>query len=120
MTTQTKGEPTGAERRREPRILAQAPLEVSALVPSAEPRRTVWGRLLDASRGGLAFATEDEVEPGELLEISVARLDGEACLSKVEVQVVASHLWEGDVVAHCQFVSGPQAEAWLETLAPRS
>jgi ribosomal protein S12 len=113
------GMSTVSERRREPRVLAQNPLEVSARVPSNAIRRVLFGRLVNASRGGIAFISEDDVEIGELFEVAISGLDGRTCLQSVHVQVVAKHAEEGDHVAHCAFVSPVGSDDWLAALQRR-
>ena len=109
-------ESNGDERRREHRVVATAPLEVSARGPSVEVRRVLFGRLVNASRGGIAFITEDDVEQGELFEVAINSLDGEPCLANVHVQVVGTHDEEGDHVAHCAFVAPRHSDEWLLAL----
>src|SRR5262249_4965042 len=102
------------ERRTAPRVIASRPTEVAAR--DAQPR-TVWGRLIDASAGGIAFISEDPVQPGELLELSVTALDGSRHLEGVVAQVVGTRVQYGDHVAHCAFVGQGPPESWPGSLA---
>jgi hypothetical protein len=105
------------ERRTAPRVIATTPTEVAAR--DAQAPRTVWGRLIDASSGGIAFISEDAVEDGELLELSVTALDGRSHLQGVVAKVVGTRIQYGDHVAHCAFVSnnGPLPDTWPGSLA---
>jgi hypothetical protein len=103
------------ERRTAPRVTATTPTEVAA--HDARAPRTVWGRLMDASSGGIAFISEDPVEDGELLEVSVTALDGRAHLENFVAKVVGTRIQYGDHVAHCAFVSDGVPETWPGSLS---
>jgi hypothetical protein len=103
------------ERRIAPRVVATTPTEVAAR--DARAPRTVWGRLMDASSGGIAFISEDPVEHGELLELSVTALDGRAYLEGVVAQVVATRIQYGDHVAHCAFLGDGVPTTWPDSLS---
>ncbi len=96
--------------------MATTPTEVAAR--AAQAPRTVWGRLMDASSGGIAFISEDAVEDGELFEVSVTALDGRTHLQGVVAKVVGTRVQYGDHVAHCAFVSdGSLPETWPGSLS---
>ena len=104
------------ERRTAPRVIASTPTEVAA--HDADAPRTVWGRLMDASSGGIAFISEDAVEDGELLELSVTALDGRTHLEGVVAKVVGTRIQYGDHVAHCAFVTDDVLpESWPGSLS---
>jgi hypothetical protein len=105
------------ERRTAPRVVASRPTEVAAR--DSQPRM-VWGRLIDASSGGIAFISEDPVHDGELLELSVTALDGRRHLESVVAQVVGTRVQFGDHVAHCAFVGQGVPESWPDSLAGSS
>jgi hypothetical protein len=95
--------------------VATTPTEVAA--HDAQLPRTVWGRLMDASSGGIAFISEDSVEDGELLELSVTTLDGRPHLRGIVAKVVGTRIQYGDHVAHCQFVGDGLPATWPGSLA---
>ena len=101
------------DRRRSPRILPARGCEVD--VRHADDEHDV-GRLIDASTGGLAFATEAAGGPEELLAVDVRRIDGTELLHDAEVRVVGVAGDLGDRIVHCAFVGAPDAR-WLEALA---
>jgi hypothetical protein len=103
------------ERRMAPRVIASTPTEVAAR--DADAPRTVWGRLMDASSGGIAFISEDAVEDGELLELSVTALDGRTHLQGVVAKVVGTRIQYGDHVAHCAFVTDGVPDSWPGSLS---
>jgi hypothetical protein len=104
------------DRRIAPRVTATTPTEVSAR--DSQVHRTVWGRLMDGSSGGIAFISEDPVEDGELFEVSVTALDGRSHLQGVLAQVVGTRIQYGDHVAHCAFVGpGLPPDSWPGSLS---
>jgi PilZ domain len=103
------------DRRAAPRVIATTPTEVAAR--DSQAPRTVWGRLMDASSGGIAFISEDSVADGELLELSVTALDGRPHLEGVVAKVVGTRIQYGDHVAHCAFVTDGLPDSWPGSLS---
>src|SRR3954454_6532789 len=94
------------ERRRFPRVRVRAPLFARVLTHSDALSRggIVDGVLVDASRGGVAFAARDQLAVGEAVEISVERVDRTGVLARVDARVVG--IEEGpadDVIVRCAF-----------------
>jgi hypothetical protein len=112
MTTDAAKEPSGAERRREPRILPGPPAEVEA---QREDGSHVYGRLVDASPHGLAFVCEDRLVPGESLTVTVRRIDDVVCIEDAAARVLAIRGEGLDTLAHCRFEDEP-GSGWLASL----
>lgn len=77
----------------------------------------VDGRLLDVSRGGLAFLAEEELAVGDVIELAVERGDRVGILAHVDAKVVGVQA-DGDdeCVVRCAFAE-PTADAhWIERL----
>jgi hypothetical protein len=106
------------ERRRFPRVEVSAP--VAARVLSRDPAlargATVSGSLLNASRGGVAFAADEDVEPGETVELAVRTADGAAPLQR-RARVVGC---ERDIahgrVVRCVFEEPTDSLDWVAEL----
>jgi hypothetical protein len=115
MSTDTRSD----ERRVYPRVTAQAPLFFQALTRSAAlaDGAPLRGRLLNASRGGVAFATDKPVVAGDLVEVSVEGADGESCLRRRYARVVATAPHpEHDLIVRCEFAEPTVSDAWLASL----
>jgi hypothetical protein len=112
MTTSADREPSGAERRREPRILPGPPAEVEG---QREDGSHVYGRLVDASPHGLAFACEERLQPGEVLTVTVRRIDDVLCIEDAAARVLAIRGDGLDTLAHCRFEDEPGSD-WLASL----
>jgi hypothetical protein len=108
------------ERRAYPRVTAQAPLFFQALTRSAALAQgaPLRGRLLNASRGGVCFATDRPVVAGDLVEVSVEGPDGESCLHRRYARIVGTApSSEHDLIVHCEFAEPTVSDAWLHSLA---
>jgi hypothetical protein len=112
MTSPSDGEPSGADRRREPRILPGPAAEVEG---RREDGSTLFGRLVDASPHGLAFLCEERLQPGETVIVSVRRIDGVTALEGATVRVLAIRADGLDTLAHCAFGASPGSD-WLAAL----
>jgi|SRR5690348_7992222 hypothetical protein len=114
MTRPSTGdpEPSGAERRREPRILPGPAAEVEG---RREDGSSLFGRLVDASPHGLAFLCEERLEPGETVTVTVRRIDGVTALDGAAVRVLAIRADGLDTLAHCAFDGEPGSD-WLAAL----
>jgi hypothetical protein len=106
-----------AERRQHARVTAHAPHFVRGITRSEGLRGGIEGTLLNASRGGVAFATTQPVRSGDLVELTVRPPAGEPCLHGMYARVVgtAAHP-EYDLVVRCEFVEPTASEEWLSGL----
>ena len=77
----------------------------------------VDGRLIDVSRGGLAFLAEEELAVGDVIELAVERGDRVGILAHVDAKVVGVQQdGEAECVVRCAFAE-PTADAhWIERL----
>ncbi len=100
-----------------PRVIAQSPLVVEPEAHGHVLRRTLWGKLVGASREGLDFATDERVTSGEALEVSVSVPKDGPCLAGALVHIVGTTRFDGHTVAHCQFDDPRQPRTWLAALA---
>ena len=90
------------ERRRFPRVEASAPLFARPLSrdPALARGTSLVGSLIDASRGGVAFACDEAVEVGDLVQLDVRNEDGRAVLERFgRVVACAEDLAHGHVGA---------------------
>lgn len=105
----------GEERRRFARRSFARPLPIAYL----RPVEALAGRLIDASRGGLAFQSlDDRLKIGALLEpqSTVGRRSSTPTHRVVSIEVDGS----GDgVVAHCAFVNPTTNLNWLSEIVAR-
>jgi hypothetical protein len=102
------------ERRATPRVFPAEAVEVVVCSPATgEPR---YGRLLDASQGGLAFRSEEGFELGETLVVAVRALERSTLLETVSGRTVAVGGALGDQLVHVAFDARRPA-AWLDGLA---
>jgi hypothetical protein len=111
------GEPV--DRRRYPRVRVRAPL-FARVLPRSDALGAggvVDGLLIDASRGGVAFAAHDPLAVGDVVEISVERRDRVGVLAHVDARVVAVEPGaDHDVVVRCAFADPTADEIWIERL----
>ena len=108
-----------SERRTYARVTVEAPLFFRALTRSASlaDGAPLRGRLLNASRGGVCFATDRPVVSGDLVELSVEGPDGESFLRRRYARVVATapdSLY--DLIVRCEFAEPTVSDAWLSGL----
>ena len=75
---------TPRERRLFPRVDVSAPIFARPLSRDPQLARgdAIGGALLNASRGGVAFACPEAVSPGDLVELAVRTGDGSAVLER--------------------------------------
>jgi hypothetical protein len=106
------------ERRMFPRVALQAPVFARSMsrTPQLAHGATFDGRLLNASRGGVAFAAEEPVAPGELVELAVRLPDGDAVLERYGRVVGCDPHPEHGLVVRCQFVEPTRDESWISAL----
>jgi succinyl-diaminopimelate desuccinylase len=106
------------DRRAYPRVRAEAPLFLRTMTRSAGLREgPLVGRLIDASRGGVAFASNQPVRPGDIIEVQIDTPAGDPCLSGVYARIVATRPHpEHDLVVHCQFTDPLGSDSWLSNL----
>jgi hypothetical protein len=114
-TAQT--EPT-TDRRAYPRVRAEAPLFLRSMTRSAGLREgALEGRLIDASRGGVAFASTRPVRPGDIIEVRIDTPAGDPCLTGVYARIVATRPHpEHDLIVQCQFTDPLESDSWLANL----
>jgi hypothetical protein len=112
MPRPSDGEPSGADRRREPRILPGPAAEVEG---RRDDGSSLFGRLVDASPHGLAFLCEERLQPGDTVVVSVRRIDGVTALENATVRVLAIRADGLDTLAHCAFGEPPSSD-WLAAL----
>src|SRR4051812_7917295 len=96
----------GVERRRFPRVRVPAPVfaRVDSRSVALSAGGVVDGVLVDASRGGVAFAAYDPLRVGDVVEISVERPDRTGLLARVDARVVEVDASAADeVVVRCAF-----------------
>lgn len=106
------------ERRRFPRVEASAPLFARPLSrdPALARGTSVVGSLIDASRGGVAFACDEAVEVGDLVQLDVRNEDGRAVLERFgRVVACAEDIAHGHVV-RCAFVEPTATLDWVGEL----
>jgi hypothetical protein len=84
--------------------------------PGLAHGETFDGRLLNASRGGLAFAASEPVAPGELVELAVRSAEGEAVLERYGRVIGCDPHPDYELVVRCQFVEPTRDEAWMSAL----
>ena len=101
-----------------PRVALQAPVFARSMArtPGLAHGATFDGRLLNASRGGVAFASDEPVAPGELVELAVRLPDGEPVLERYGRVVGCDDHPEHTIVVRCQFVEPTRDEAWISAL----
>src|SRR4051812_14275470 len=101
-----------------PRVALQAPVFARSMsrTPGLAHGATFDGRLLNASRGGLAFAASEPVAPGELVELAVRLPDGEAVLERYGRVIGCEAHAEHELVVRCQFVEPTRDETWMSAL----
>jgi hypothetical protein len=112
------GEPL-VERRRYPRVRVRAPLfaRVRPRSRALGAGGVVDGRLLDVSRGGLAFRAEDPLTVGDEIELAVEREDRVGILAHVDARVVGVEMDDGEeCVVRCAFAEPTADERWIERL----
>ncbi len=103
-----------------PRVAVQAPLFARPMsrTPGLAAGSTLDGMLLDASRGGVAFAAPGPVEAGGLVEVAVRDAAGPAVLERYGRVVGCDERAETGVVVRCAFVEPTRDQAWIEAVAP--
>jgi succinyl-diaminopimelate desuccinylase len=106
------------DRRAYPRVRAEAPLFLRSMTQSAGLQAgAVEGRLIDASRGGVAFASSQPVRPGDIIEVQIDTPSGDPCLSGVYARIVATRPHpEHDLIVHCEFTDPLESDSWLANL----
>jgi stage V sporulation protein SpoVS len=112
------GEPH-VERRRFPRVRVRAPLfaRVRPKSQALGAGGVVDGRLLDVSRGGLAFTAVDPLTVGDIVELAVERQDRVGILAHVDARVVGVQQDTGeDVIVRCAFAEPVADEHWIERI----
>jgi hypothetical protein len=95
-------------------VLSASAVEV--VLRSSAPGELRFGRLVDASQGGIAFRSEEGFTAGEALTIEVRELESGPLLPAAAVRAVAVEGLPGDQVVHCA-LEAPQPASWLEGLA---
>jgi hypothetical protein len=107
------------ERRRYPRVRVRAPLfaRVRPQSRALGAGGVVDGRLIDVSRGGIAFLAEEELTVGDVIELAVEREDRVGILAHVDARVVGVQP-DGDdeCVVRCAFAEPTADEHWIERL----
>ena len=113
------GEPL-VDRRRHPRVHVRAPMFARARPQSQAlgAGGIVDGRLLDVSRGGLAFVAEDPLTVGDVVDHAVERQDRVGILAaEFDATVVGIEQDAGDAcVVRCAFAEPTADEHWIERL----
>jgi PilZ domain len=106
------------DRRAYPRVRAEAPLSLRSMTRSQGLQDgAVEGRLLDASRGGVAFASSQPVRPGDIIEVRIDTPAGDPCLTGVYARIVATRPHpEHDLIVQCQFTDPLESDSWLANL----
>ena len=106
------------ERRAYPRVRAEAPLFLRSMTRSAGLREgALEGRLIDASRGGVAFASTRPVRPGDIIEVRIDTPAGDPCLTGVYARIVGTRPHpDHDLIVQCQFTDPLQSDSWLAHL----
>jgi hypothetical protein len=108
------------ERRRFPRVEVSAPIFARRMSrdPALARGTTIIGTLINASRGGVAFGTDDGVEPGDLVELAVRTEDGSAPLQRyARVVACMEDVAHGQVV-RCEFTEPTETLDWVAGLEP--
>jgi hypothetical protein len=102
-----------------PRVAVQAPLFARPMsrTPGLAAGSILDGMLLDASRGGVAFASPEPVETGELVELAVRDAAGTAVLERYGRVVACDEEVADGVVVRCAFVEPTRDQAWIEAIA---
>jgi hypothetical protein len=106
------------ERRRFPRVEAWAPVFARPLSrdPGLARGAALIGSLLDASRGGVAFACDGPVELGDLVQLDVRNQGGRSVLERYgRVVDCAADVAHGHVV-RCSFVEPTSTLDWVGEL----
>jgi PilZ domain len=112
------GEPL-VERRRYPRVRVRAPMfaRVRPQSRALGAGGVVDGRLLDVSRGGVAFLAEETLTVGDVVELAVEREDRVGILAHVDARVVGVDQRREDAcVVRCAFAEPTADEHWIERL----
>jgi PilZ domain len=101
-----------------PRVAVQAPLFARPMsrTPGLAAGSTLDGMLIDASRGGVAFASPEPVEAGELVELAVRDASGTAVLERYGRVVGCDEREPDGVVVRCAFVEPTRDQAWIEAI----
>jgi hypothetical protein len=109
------------ERRMFPRVAVQAPIFARPMSRTAglAAGETLDGVLLDASRGGIAFASDEPVATGELVELAVREPDGTALLERYGRVVGCDAHPEHTLVVRCAFVEPTRDQSWIEAIVTR-
>ena len=82
--------------------------------PGLAAGATLDGVLLNASRGGVAFASAEAVAAGELVELAVRDPDGAAVLERYGRVIGCDAHPEHGLVVRCAFVEPTRDQAWIE------
>jgi hypothetical protein len=106
------------DRRAYPRVRAEAPLFLRSMTRSAGLKAgPLEGRLIDASRGGVAFASSEPVRPGDIIEVRIDTPAGDPCLTGVYARIVATRPHpEHDQIVQCEFTDPLASDSWLANL----
>ena len=108
---------TARERRLFPRVDVSAPIFARPLSRDPQLARgdALSGVLLNASRGGVAFACPTPVSTGDLVELAVRTGDGSAVLERYG-RVVACDQLADETVVRCSFVEPTRDMTWIDAL----
>lgn len=108
---------TARERRLFPRVDVSAPIFARPLSRDPQLARgdAIGGVLLNASRGGIAFACPEAVSPGDLVELAVRTGDGSPVLERYG-RVVACERVADETVVRCSFVEPTRDLTWVDAL----
>jgi hypothetical protein len=106
------------ERRRFPRVEASAPVFARSLSrdPALARGAALLGSLIDASRGGVAFACDQPVEIGDLVQLDVRNEDGRAVLERFGRVVACNEDLAYGHVVRCAFVEPTATLDWVGDL----
>jgi hypothetical protein len=101
-----------------PRVAVQAPLFARPMsrTPGLAAGSTLDGMLIDASRGGVAFASPEPVETGELVELAVRDAAGIAVLERYGRVVACDEEAADGIVVRCAFVEPTRDQAWIDAI----
>ena len=107
-----------AERRRFPRVEVRAPVAARDVTRDGglAGGATVSGSLLNASRGGVAFAADDVVDPVAAVELVVRTADGTRALQRRARVIACTQDIAHGLVIRCVFDEATESLDWVAAL----
>ena len=109
---------SATERRRFPRVELTAPIFARrhSRDPALSQGTTVIGTLVNASRGGVAFGCDEQLETGDLVELAVRAADGTSPLDRYAHVVACDEDLAHRHLVRCSCVEPTDTLDWVGEL----